>query len=112
MAMGPGGGVAYVPAVLPGSFTMNPVIETVAKRTGCRSLTNRCQREETNAHWERLVKRRWALLESNPPRNSQPGTHRNDEPTRSSRRVVGQAAGPHFGRRLRPLAQPRFPASG
>jgi hypothetical protein len=33
-------------------------------------------------HRNRLVKRRWALVETNPPRNSWPQTHRDDERAR------------------------------
>jgi hypothetical protein len=80
----------------------HPNAETVCKGTGCRSLTNRSQRFCSEPCWRRLAKRRRALLESNPPRNSQSGTHRDDEPTRSSRRVVLWAAAPSLGRRRPP----------
>jgi hypothetical protein len=55
---------------------VNPVAETRKLRTGYHSLTGNCQRSCSSAYWSRLVKRRRALLESNPPRNSQLETHR------------------------------------
>src|ERR1017187_10019290 len=57
-------------------FGVNPVAETRKLRTGYHSLTGNCQRSCSSAYWSRLVKRRRALLESNPPRNSQLETHR------------------------------------
>ncbi len=36
---------------------------------------------QTGSHSMGLVKQRRALLESNPPRNNQPATHRIDEPS-------------------------------
>src|SRR5260370_20084166 len=52
---------------------LHPSTETRKLVTGYHSLTNRCQRFAPHAYWWRLVKRRRALLESNPPRNSRSG---------------------------------------
>jgi hypothetical protein len=38
------------------------------------------QFQPVDARWNRLVKRRWAMLESNPPRNSWLQTHQDDGP--------------------------------
>src|ERR1039457_4070751 len=63
-------GSEYVPS------GVNPVAETRKLRTGYHLLTGNCQRSCSSAYWSRLVNRRRALLETNPPRNSQLETHR------------------------------------
>ena len=47
--------------------------------TGCCSLRKACLCERIVARWQQPGKRRRALLESTPPRNTRLRTHRNDE---------------------------------
>ena len=47
--------------------------------TGCCSLRKACLCERIVARWQEPGKRKRALLESNPPRNTRLRTHRNDE---------------------------------
>ncbi len=68
---------------------VNPSAETRKLGTGYHSLTIRGQQSAPSPYWRRLVKRRRALLESNPPRNSQPGnSSRTMSRARSSSRRV------------------------
>ncbi len=68
---------------------VNPWAETRKLGTGYHSLTIRWQQSSPSTYWRRLVKRRRALLESNPPRNSQPGnSSRTMRRARSSSRRV------------------------
>src|ERR1035438_5827125 len=79
---------------------VNPVAETRKLRTGYHLLTGNCQRSCSSAYWSRLVKRRRALLESNPPRNSQLETHGGRWAARPpSGAALDGAPGPTNGRR-------------
>src|SRR5205823_545165 len=58
---------------------VHPWGETVAKRHTCRSMIFTIQMAPFFGQSPQLVKRRRALLESNPPRNNQPETHQGYE---------------------------------
>src|SRR5215472_14594179 len=60
------------------------------------------RRTEFTAHCPRLVKRRRALVETNPPRNSQPQLIEAD----------GRRGGDNFGNRGTPSFSPRFLIKG
>ena len=64
---------------------VNPSVETVCDWHTCRSLDFATQITSSCSHYPRLAKQRRALVETNPPRNNQPETHRDDEPGRRFR---------------------------
>jgi hypothetical protein len=57
---------------------VDPSIETTELGTGCVSLLCSLQQQDCARSWCWPAKQTWALLESNPRRNSRLKTHRND----------------------------------